>query len=67
MTTGVADLLERLADLGAEVRPAGDRLIVRAGAKSGRGRADAAIATDEGRGLGGARSDARQYAEYRSW
>ena len=32
MTTGVADLLDRLADLGAEVRPAGDRLIVRAGA-----------------------------------
>jgi hypothetical protein len=32
MTTGVANLLDRLADIGAEIRPAGDRLIVRAGA-----------------------------------
>jgi len=33
MTSSVAELLGRLAEIGAEVRPAGDRLIVRAGAK----------------------------------
>src|SRR5690242_5274357 len=32
MSTGVADLLDRLAEIGAELRPAGDRLILRAGA-----------------------------------
>src|SRR3954454_21827397 len=32
MSTDVTDLLDRLAEIGAEVRPAGDRLIVRAGA-----------------------------------
>src|SRR3954464_5833766 len=32
MNTDVTDLLDRLAEIGAKVRPAGDRLIVRAGA-----------------------------------